>query len=487
MKQELASACERLRLHEDKTHPVIDITWKPCMDEDYQVKYVRVTIGLSAPAVAAGDSLVRLWDEVVTIPRSIFTEEGIVAEDEAGELALTEDVQTDFSGFPERHWCPVRDTEGDVVLTYCFYPRVVPTDYHFRPYYDFRNEKYGATGSGVTSLVAPVEGEYHIYIHWDLSETPTDTRAVSIRGEGDHDFVGSVEDYRFTMYAVGKVKSISSEDGRANVYWLNEPMPDGERMTANTVKVIVAMESFFRDDETRYSVFFRKDPFKYSNGATAFANGFIYGYSDEMPLCWDRAMDIIAHEIVHTWPQLMDRPGLEGEGTWYHEGTAEWYNIKILHQLGFTDEAFTAKQISWRGLEYYANEFNRTPNTEAFKVAWTERHAQWLPYGRGFFYLTEVDMQLREKSGGEKCIDNLVWELLDRSRSRGPQTIVDWEELIRRELGEPAVDRFHRVSNGEYIEPDERWFGGHYTFHKGEVYEPVRGVRADSYVWEWKE
>ena len=37
-----------------------------------------------------------------------------------------------------------------------------------------------------------------------------------------------------------------------------------------------------------------------SNGATAFENGFIYGYSDEKPLDLDMAFDIFAHEVIHT-------------------------------------------------------------------------------------------------------------------------------------------------------------------------------------------
>lgn len=477
-------AFERLERSGDGEYPVIDITWKPHMDENYQVEYMNVTIGLSAPGTGAGESLVRLWDNIVSIPASVFTSEGIRAWDAVGQLELTQDVAADYMGFPERHWRPVRDVVGNVVLTYDFYPRVVPHDYRFRPYYDFRNEMFGATGSGVVSLVAPKEGRYHIYVNWDLSETPNDTRAVSVRAEGNHDFIGTTDDYRFTMYAVGKVKSLSSEDGKANIYWLSEPLPDKERVTVNTVKVINALEEFFQDSETRYSVFIRKDPFKYSNGATAFTNGFIYGYSDEMPLNWERAQDIFAHEIIHTWPKLVDRSGLEGESTWYHEGTAEWYNIKILHELGLTDESYVAKQITWRGIEYYANEFNRMPNTEAFKIAWTERCAQWLPYGRGFFYLAEIDRQLKEKTSGAKCIDDLVLELLEESRVNGEQTVVDWEKLIERELGKEAVEYFHDVSNGAYIEPDERWFDGRFTFHTGEAYEPVRGTRAESYVWE---
>ncbi len=105
------------------------------------MKYCDLAMGLENPACRTGDTLVSLWINVAGIPCCIMTDQGITAMDEAGILPLTI-RQEEKSGFPVRCWVPARDTVGDVALICRFYPREVPPDYHFRPFYDFRNETW---------------------------------------------------------------------------------------------------------------------------------------------------------------------------------------------------------------------------------------------------------------------------------------------------------------------------------------------------------
>lgn len=461
-------------------HPNLSITWKPWESADYQVKYTDIFMGIEEPKVKQGETLVWIWLNVASIPCSEFTEAGLRAEDEAGELELSVCEET-YMGFPIRCWKPCRDVVGSVGLTYRFYPRVVPHDYRFRPYYDFRNEMNGATTTGVTTLVVPKEQKYHVHIKWDLSEMPKDTRAVSIHGEGEYDLIAAPSEYTFTMSAVGKVSEAHFYDGQVKVYWLAEPLPDQERVLAGLPKIYKGLADFFEDGDAPYTIFFRKDPFEMSNGATAFANGFVYGYSDEKPLNLDMALDIFAHEVVHTWPRIEDKAG---EGTWYHEGTAELYSILIPYRQEITDLDFVASQINLRSINYYANKFIETPNTEAYPLYWQERHAQWLPYGRGFFYFVDTDCRIRKASGGVRSLDDLILEIEHRRRSGKVVTCADWEELIEKELGEEAVTEFRAIMNGKIIEPSEEWFEGAFSISKGKLVDPVRGtVVEEGYVW----
>lgn len=460
--------------------PNLLIRWKPWEDHDYQVKYTDIFMGLERPAVKAGETLVWLWDNVASIPCCDMTEEGLTAEDEAGALPLHTTAGNVY-GFPTTCWVPERDTVGSVALTYRFYPRVVPHDYRFRPYYDFRNEPNGATTTGVVTLAAPREQLYHVHEQWDLSGMPADARAVSIKGEGDHDYYAKPDDYRFTMSAVGKISEYTVSGGQVRVYWLSEPLPDRERVLQALPTVYKGLADFFEDPDAPYTIFFRKDPFEMSNGATAFTNGFVYGYSDEKPLNLDMALDIFAHETIHTWPHIEDT---HGEGTWYHEGTAELYNILIPYRCGVTDLDFAARQITLRGINYYSNKFVSTPNEEAWPLYWQEREAQWLPYGRGFYYFVDTDCRLRKATGGKKRLDDLILEMEHRRRSGERCTVVDWEALIRRDLGDAEVERFRAIMNGALIEPSEEWFDGAFTISRGTVTDPVRGtVRENGYIW----
>lgn len=464
--------------HEDA--PNLLIRWKPWQDHDYQVKYTDIFMGLERPEVKSGDTLVWLWDQVASIPCCEMTDSGIAAVDEAGELPLHTTAGNVY-GFPTTCWVPERDTVGSVAITYRFYPRVVPHDYRFHPYYDFRNEKNGATTTGVVTLAAPKEQLYHVYEQWDLSEMPKDTKAVSIKGEGDHNYYATPDEYRFTMSAVGKISQYVSDNGQVHIYWLNEPLPDKERILSSLPVVFKGLADFFEDPEATYTIFFRKDPFKMSNGATAFTNGFVYGYSDEKPLNLDVALDIFAHETIHTWPRNEDT---HGEGTWYHEGTAELYNILIPYRSGVTDLDFAAEQITLRGINYYSNKYIDMPNEDAWPLYWQEREAQWLPYGRGFFYFVDTDHRLRKASGEKKRLDDLILEMEHRRRHNECCTVAEWESMIRRELGEAEVERFRAIMNGARIEPSEEWFDGAFTISRGTVTDPVRGtVRENAYIW----
>lgn len=135
------------------------------------------------------------------------------------------------------------------------FPRIVPSDYRFRPYYDFRNEKNGATLTGVVNLPSVPEKMYHIHEKWDLSEMPKDARAVSIGGEGDHDYIGKTFDYLFKMSAVGKISEHISYDGQVKIYWLNEPLPDKERILKALPLVYKSIAEFFEDPEAPYTIF----------------------------------------------------------------------------------------------------------------------------------------------------------------------------------------------------------------------------------------
>lgn len=464
------------------------IEWKPYEEEAYQVRYADVTMGLENPNVKKDEILVSLYSTLFTIPCSKFSEEGITAEDQKGSLNLYIDEGKDERGYDLRYWRTSRDTVGSVALTYRVFPRTVPKDYRFHPYIDFRNEPRGASFTGMTTLVAPkadsYHEKYHIHFNWDFSAMPSDTWGASVRGEGDYDYCGTAFDYQYVMYAFGKLKVQRFYDGQFKLYWLSEELPDKKRVLDGLPKIYKALAEFFQDGEAPYSVFIRKDPFKLSNGATAFYGGFVYGYSEEKPLNLDMAIDIFTHEVIHTWPRIED---IAGEGTWYHEGTAELYSILIPYRCGVTDLDFVAKQISWRGLEYYSNPFKELANTEAYPLYWKERKAQWLPYGRGFFYLVDIDCRLRKQSGGKTCLDNLVIELEQRRRGGSRVTCSDWEELIERELGNGAVTEFREIMNGKLIEPSEEWFDGAFSLSKGSVIEPVREtVDEGAYIWTRK-
>lgn len=455
----------------------------PWMDETYRFQYCDVELILEDAALAVGGKVADLWVMVAGVPGCQFDEKGIQAQDERGTLQLTESVEKDPIGFDKRVWRTERATEGDVIISYRFLPRDVNKLNRCYPIFDAFQEENGALICGVTSLAAVEMGKYHIFVSWDKSHMPADADTVAIKGCGDHDFVGTPMDYTFTLYMAGKVKSAADESGKYKVYWLDDNLPDREKVVAQIPPLIKAMCSFFRDEDLSYSIFFRKEPFEISNSGTAFDGGFAFGYSDQMPLIMEKALNTLAHEIVHNWPRLEPSTG---EENWYSEGTAEFYSIMIPLRSGIIDEEQAAEWISDKCPNYYNNQYQDLTNLEAYQKAWEASEIQRVPYGRGFIYLVYTDYLLKQK--GNLTLDDLVMEIEARRRNGQPYGTQVWEELIERELGAEAVNEFREVMAGKRtIEPDDQWFDGRFTFTKGSYGDVKRGAFENALIWRRRE
>lgn len=199
----------------------------------------------------------------------------------------------------------------------------------------------------------------------------------------------------------------------------------------------------------------------------------------------DEALNTLAHEIVHNWPRLED---IGGEGTWYAEGTVEFYSLMIPLRSGIASPAQTAAWLTEKSTNYYNNPYQELTNEAAYARAWEDHEIQRVPYGRGLFYLAETDHLLRMNSEGKKTLDDLVLALEDCRRAGRTVKVSDWEALIRKELGEEAVDHFRDVMAGKILIPaDDAWFDGRFSFERGIYSDVKKGTVEDALIWYPKE
>ena len=77
-----------------------------------------------------------------------------------------------------------------------------------------------------------------------------------------------------------------------------------------------------------------------TSGGTALYRSYLFGWNTTQPCSLEDKKTILAHEMVHNWPQLNDNP--YGVTTWYSEGTAEYYSVLLPLRLGLMtdDELF---------------------------------------------------------------------------------------------------------------------------------------------------
>lgn len=438
------------------------------------VAFMDVEASLSGGEYPVGKRCLMFTDTVVGIPFAEY--EGLTLSDERGELPF-EMREVPLQGMPMHlqglFW--QREVQGELRWSYRVLPRILPKGYSSSPYYDFRAEPGGLNTAGLTFLIGPALNEqFHLKLHWDLADMPAEARGVASIGTGDLDMPCDGMTLRFQFYAVGVMNS--DEQGEFGIYWFGETPFDIRGVSGRIRDLFAYMSDFFHDDSPVYRVFLRRDPFEKSGGGTATTRSFMSGYSEKVPIEVNNWFCTLAHEMVHNWPHMADVPS--GSGTWFMEGTAEYYSVLLPLRAGLTDAEETARQINRKAARYYTYPGRETRDTELAKIWWKDRLAQPVPYGRGMVYLANTEAVLQRKGAGS------IDEIITVHSKNNPMTEEIWTTFIRERLGEDGLCDYADMKAGKLLIPDPDSFGGLFRVTEEEI--ELNGVPARSFRWEVK-
>ncbi|MFF3501103.1 hypothetical protein [Streptomyces sp. NPDC003247] len=433
--------------------PSIDITLTPEVP-DGAATGVTVSYVVRGIDVAEGDTLCRIPKTLFGFPAAEITDDGIVAFDDGGELPLTHSLDEPTPTFTYRRWRTGRPSTGDIRVEYFAPVRVVTPATTNGPLYDLRAEGSGISAAGISFLALPDrEEEFTSSVGWDLSQLPAGARGVSSHGEDTVSRTATPEALTFTFYMAGSIGSYPEHpDPVFGMYWLSQPQFDTTEVGAYVRELYDRMSVFFREPDPGYRVFVRKHPFP-GNGGSAMpgSRSFMFGWSDEQPQSAPVLKNLLSHEAVHNWPLLSGDPA---ENSWYNEGVAEYYSLKLTLDAGIlTADAF-AGLLNERAHGYYSNPLQTLSSAETAELFWKDWRAQRVPYGRGLFYLIDVDHKLRATSEGQRGLDDLVLELLERRRAGEEASVAVWIDLVVRELGESAREKYGAMMAGRWVLPD---------------------------------
>lgn len=447
------------------------ITLTPMMSGN-TVSSMEVAYLLEGLQVKAGEELCQAQLKAVSIPGC--PPENVEARDDNGVLRLTV-TQSDPYPYELQHYAVERDTVGAVHIGYTVYPRPLLPEDKCGPYFDLRAEEGGASSAGMSFLVDVKGCKGDISLKWVL---PEGCSGVCTLGEGDVQYEGALQTLRQSYFAFGHVKRLN--EGDFGFYWLTEPTFDVEAIAAYTKSLFGKMRVFFRDDQTLYRIFMRKDPYK-NSGGTALHRSYMFGWNDTQPVSVADKQNVLAHEMVHNWPHLNDHP--YGTTSWYSEGTAEFYCVMLPYRMGLIDKETVLKEVQRRTDDYYTNPTRHMENIEAAKICWVDRRAQRLPYGRGFFFLANTDVKIRQATGGKYCIDDVVLAIQEKDRAGvtlGNQVFLD---TVKEFSGLDVTEDWEVMRTGGHIVPMAEAFDGLLTVEPKEVPEADTGVTVTSYAW----
>ena len=453
------------------------ITLKPHMPAG-QVESMDVALVLTDLLRTGGEELFRAQVETVTIPGCV--PENVRITDDAGTVPFT---QTDSTPYPYHflHYAVQRDITGTVRIAYTVKPRPFCEGDRCGPYFDLKAEDVGASSAGLSFLpdISGLEGD--ISLHWDLSDCPEGASGICTFGEGDLSYHGTLDKLQQSYFIFGMVNSIT--DGDFGFHWLTKPSFDVEAIAAYARDLFGRMSQFFRDDGKTYRIFMRKDPYP-TSGGTALMRSYMFGWNETQPVSVKDKQNILAHEMVHNWPHLNDNP--YGITSWYSEGTAEFFCVMLPFRMGLVSKEDTLKEIQSRTDAYYTNPTRHLENVEAAKICWKDRRAQRLPYGRGFFFLANTDVKIRQATDGQYSIDDVVLDILEKGRKGITLGNEVFLQTVKDLSGVDVTADWETMRTGGHIVPIEGCFDGHFSVTETEVPEADTGTPVTSYQWAIK-
>lgn len=424
------------------------------LDLEPQPTGIHVTYTVREPEVGAGQALCRLPIVVAGIPGAPIRAADLTVTDGLGELPLHEEDESPSASITYRRWCAARDTVGDVTVSYFAPVRHVDASTRNGPLFDLRAESGGVCGAGVSFLALPDSTrDYAVTVRWD---------GVSSNGEGTVEFVGPVERLMYCFYLAGPVHQYPADPAALSTYWLSEPPFDIRETTARVERVYEVLCDFFREPSPGHRMFLRKHPY-HGNGGTALHRSFALGWSDTQAQTADELSNLLAHEITHNWPRL---DGDHGETSWYSEGTAEYYSIMLPHRAGLIDDATFLELVNDRVRGYCTNPLQTLTTAQAAELYWTDPRAQRVPYGRGLFYLIDLNAKIHAASDGKRSVDDLVLTVLERQRAGENVSVADWIALVTDELGDQGAEGFAALDAGEWVVPPTDALGSRFTRHE---------------------
>jgi len=427
--------------------PRLEVTLAPRY-ADGAVQALQVSLALQAPSLESGAVLFTMPTLIVSTPTAALPASAFQVSDADGAIALE---HTDMPPTPtsnDREYRIGRATRGDVLIRYEVPPRAVDATTRNGPLFDLRRQGDGLMGAGVYFLpVLAVQGPQRVVLDWDLSTAPDGTRGIWSLGEGRQETVTAAQTLPFSYYAVGTVQSSRDSDETFGFHWLSALDFDVEEVADETRRIYLGMARFFGEEGEPYRVFVRTNPYP-AGGGTALARSFMFGIGSDGSSVQGGLTQLLAHEIAHNWPRL-DHPE-HAESSWYSEGAAEYYALRLSRRMGLLDDDEYAQALNERLETYFTNPHVGVSNARAGELYWTDGRAQRIPYGRGLVYLLQVDAQLR--AAGHSGLDDVVLEILARQRAGDRVDLDGWVALLEPALGPAARTGFEQMSEGHRIE-----------------------------------
>ncbi|WP_116365350.1 peptidase M61 [Parahaliea mediterranea] len=460
---------------------------------EQRIAQLDVVQVLSGPQRPAGDTLVEIRHHSYNLPTVAKTLKQLRLSDDCGELAVRHrDIERGSATV--RQWFSERDTCGGIHIQYRVPADAARAVAGVAPPVELRSEAGAVSGGATTFVLHPESGEYRLSLAWDFSQlAPGATGVSSLDAPVAGALPVSALDDVFVMGgALGVYPASVGADGFYSA-WQGAPGFDARALMQWAQKLREQFIGFFSAPRSVYGVMMRYNPVN-AGGGIGMHDSFVITYGEGTADKLPELRSTLSHEMFHTYqPRLASASGDQRDElalSWFNEGLAVFYQREFPFRAGMMSEQAYLEDLNFHAARYYTSLMQRAPNTAVPDGFWRDTRIRTLPYDRGFLYFATVDEALRRQSANARSLDDLVKALRATMDAGERLTPAHWATLLRKELGETAVQDFEAMLAGEPPLPGEGAFGPCFTrtqvplkryelgFEPAVLTEPVRRVRG---------
>lgn len=425
---------------------VVTHTWKP-VREGAEVQAIDVVTTLQRLPVGMADSLV--LDAPITyagVPGIAERVQGLAVQDAQGPVTLRVVDETPHpGGFPHyRRWHATRTITPPLRITY---KSLAPHRAVGGPPFSLLATDGGVSGAGSGFLVLPVTSQQVVnHVEWDLSGFDRGARGVTSWGVGTVEVTGPPAELRQGWIMAGPVGRYpaSGAEGRFSATWLGTPAwdPAATMTWARRMYESLGEQYGYLSPLPTYRVFVRVG----SRGGTALGSSFMLGTTrrgDSAAVDPEGPRLTIAHEMGHLFVGSIEAP--LGVASWFTEGLNTYYTRLLPMRGGFITVDEYVRQVNADFQAYFRSPSRNLSADSIVKVGFRDEDTRHIPYLRGSFYFADLDVKIREASGGRRTLDRVLRELFE-ARARGQRLDHDlWIRTVVREAGPSARDDFEAI------------------------------------------
>lgn len=420
---------------------------------------VLVRWRLDDVALDAGEPLAQLPRSIAGAPTVQLEDEAVAATDELGPIPLACRPAEDDDSVQLRRWSVGRSTAGPIEVSYLAEPVAVQPR-PATPPLELRGEGAGLSGALKCFLVLPPGPEDLTFeLRWNRPAGPDNWIAVSSLGEGDGhdgDLAGTgLELLGDTYVMCGDLADHHHRDGELSTWWLTSPGFDIEAFAARLGTTYRLMSEAFDAPAHAYRVFLRTHPNQGAN-ASAHPASFVLAMNPAKPLDEASLYETVAHELVHEWLRL---DGPAEDVTWFVEGAADYYSLVLPFREGMLDEEAFLRAVNFEARQCYANPRRDLTMREAQRLFFSDFLAHRLPYGRGMFYLADLDGRLRRATSGQRCVDDIVRDVVRIRRTGERVGIQEWCARVQQVLPDAEMPNLEAFVFTGFGVPGKDCFG----------------------------